>query len=442
MAGWHLKLPVSAHERIEVQVPLGSAAAGVPVELASAVRARARTAPLGPVVVLRTLRTVHLLRDRSGRVLAEVADDAVTTYSPEADDHVVDAWREWEVELVEGDRDLLVTTVHELHEAGAAVSGWPSKLAHALGQRLTAGSDTEGEPAGAGSAGAVLAAHLQAQRDDLLTYDPRVRRDEPDSVHKMRVATRQLRSALATFRPLLQDHAGEALRDELRWLGEILGEARDAEVARDRLVELVEAEAAELVAGPVGSRLEEDRVGAYRAAHREVLVVLYTERYFRLLDSLDALVDHLPLTESAARAAEEVLPARVRHEWKHLARAFRAAGKSPAGPGRDARLHETRKAAKRARYAAKAVSPALGRPAKRFARAAKDLQTLLGDHHDSVELRKVLRRVCAEAEAAGESGFTYGRLHALAQAQAEHLETQLPAAWARMSARKKRRWLG
>jgi hypothetical protein len=60
----------------------------------------------------------------------------------------------------------------------------------------------------------------------------------------------------------------------------------------------------------------------------------------------------------------------------------------------------------------------------------------MGDHHDCVELRRVLRRVRAEAEADGESGFGCGRLHALEQARADHLEAQLPAVWTRLSARK------
>jgi hypothetical protein len=44
--------------------------------------------------------------------------------------------------------------------------------------------------------------------------------------------------------------------------------------------------------------------------------------------------------------------------------------------------------------------------------------------------------VRAEAEADGESGFACGRLHALEQARADHLEAQLPAVWTRLSARK------
>jgi hypothetical protein len=58
-----------------------------------------------------------------------------------------------------------------------------------------------------------------------------------------------------------------------------------------------------------------------------------------------------------------------------------------------------------------------------------------GRHHDCVELRGVLRRVCAQAEADGESGFVYGRLHALEQARPYHREAQPPAVLTRPSAR-------
>jgi CHAD domain-containing protein len=441
-AGWHLKLPVSAQQRLEVHAPLGSPDGGVPAELVASVRARVRAEPLTPVVLVRTRRTAYLLRDAAGRVLAEVADDAVTSGSPEMGDGVVDAWREWEVELVEGDDDLLASAVQLLQAAGGAAPAWPSKLARALGDRLaTSGPAGERDREDADSAGAVLSEHLRAQRDALLACDPQVRRDEFDAVHQMRVATRHLRSALSTFSPLLVGDRGELVRAELGWLGEALGLARDAEVARARLAELVAVEPAELVVGPVGRRLEDDRTGAYRAARQEVLEALDSERYFLLLDALDALVDTPPLEAAAGKPAKAALPPLVRRDARRLARAVKAARTAPAGQGRDEHLHEARKAAKRARYAAEAVIPAIGRPAERFAGAAKELQTLLGDHHDSVELRRLLLRVCVEAEADGESGFTYGRLHALEQARAEGLEAQLPAAWARFAARRRQRWL-
>jgi CHAD domain-containing protein len=45
----------------------------------------------------------------------------------------------------------------------------------------------------------------------------------------MRVATRRLRSALATYRQLFDAQRTEPVRQELAWLGTALGKPRDAE---------------------------------------------------------------------------------------------------------------------------------------------------------------------------------------------------------------------
>lgn len=95
---------------------------------------------------------------------------------------------------------------------------------------------------------------------------------------------------------------------------------------------------------------------------------------------------------------------------------------------RDQLLREAHKAAKCARFAAEAVVPVVGRPAEKFARAAKDVQTLLGHHQDLVELGTVLQCVGAQAHLDGEDTFTYGRLHAIEQARAQRIEDRLPAA--------------
>src|SRR5215213_912440 len=88
-------------------------------------------------------------------------------------------------------------------------------------------------------------------------------------------------------------------------------------------------------------------------------------------------------------------------------------------PGRDAALHEVRKAAKRARYAAEVARPVLGRRAKAFARRVKAVQKVLGEHQDTVVIRGELRRIGVQAHLDGENGFSFGRLHALQQASAE-----------------------
>ena len=444
-AGWHLKLPVSADERIEVHAPLGADDEAVPGELAAAVRSRVRGASLAPVAVLHTRRTVRLLRDAGGSALAEVADDAVTSRAPGAGEVHLDSWREWEVELVAGDRGLLTAAAVLLSAAGGASSRWPSKLARALGDRLVATPEPEsGEP---GSAGALLGGFLRSRRDAVLARDPQVRRHEPDSVHQLRVATRQLRSALTTFAPLFSGEGegeGErrvALRDELGWIAGLLGVARDAEVSRARLAELVADEPPELVVGPVARRLDDDRAAASESGVAEVLAAMDSQRYFRLLDALDVFVDDPPFTALALGKAATVLPARVRRDANRLARAVRTARKAAPGPVRADLLHEARKAAKRARYSGELVTPAVGRPAMRFARAAEKLADLLGRHHDTVVLREVLVRVSVVAATNGESTFTYGRLHALEQAHAEQIDEQLPLLWEQVSSRRGRRWL-
>jgi CHAD domain-containing protein len=221
----------------------------------------------------------------------------------------------------------------------------------------------------------------------------------------------------------------------LGWLAELLGLARDAEVECQCLANLVANESADLVIGPVAERLDAHFAVIYRSAHNQVLEALNSERYLNLVEALDILIGDSPLKSAAAEPADEVMPELVRRDWKRLSRALAAAEHASPGPRRDLFLHETRKAAKRARCSAEAVIPVAGRPAKKFASAAKKLQTLLGERHDSVELREVLLKVGTEAHLDGQDSFTYGRLHAIKQARAKQIERKLPTAWDRVDAR-------
>ena len=72
--------------------------------------------------------------------------------------------------------------------------------------------------------------YLAAQVGVLQWLEAEVRDDKPDAVHKARVATRRLRSALRTFRPLLNRTVTDPLRREVQWLTGLLGAPRDAEV--------------------------------------------------------------------------------------------------------------------------------------------------------------------------------------------------------------------
>jgi CHAD domain-containing protein len=446
-AGWHLKLPAGDGARDEVHKPLGRATKTVPAALSTLVRVHVRDRSLAPVATLHTHRVVHRLLDAEGRVLAEVCDDAVTANAATTDGaDSVSAWREWEIELVDGPPGLLEAAAQQLSSVGAAPGSAPSKLARVLGDRLPQPSaEPEPPPVDSlridGPAAAVVHARLREQVAAVKLQDPAVRRDEPDSVHQMRVALRRLRSALATFRPLLDREVTDPLRDEAKWIAGLLGEARDAEVIGARLGDVIGAEPAELVLGPVAARLEHQLSGTYRDSLARSVEAMDSSRYFTLLDNLDQLIASPPWTERAAEPAHDVLPARVRHDWRRLRRLVDEADDATEPGQREERLHEVRKAAKRVRYAAETLVPVYGKPASRLVKATKKVQSVLGDHHDSVVAQPLLRQLGVQAHLDGENGFTYGRLHALEQARAAETERLYTKAWRKASRKKLRRWL-
>jgi CHAD domain-containing protein len=414
----------------------------VPDALRALARAAARGADLAPVARLRTARSVYRLTgtgpDGAEVVLAEVADDRVVAEAFGSDGEVT-AWRELEVELVDGDPDLLGVVERELLESGAQPGMSASKLARALGARL-APRPARPRLRKKSAAGLVVGAALRDHVEELTGQDPRVRLDEPDSVHQMRVATRRLRSLLAAYRPLYDRSVAEPVRGELKWLGGVLGAARDAEVLRERLRAAVAEEPDELVLGPVAARIDTEFTKTYREAHEQVVAALDSPRYLALLESLDALVTSPPWTDRAGRPATREVPRRVRRTWGRVRDATRHSAAVPAA-GRAEALHEVRKAAKRARYASEAVQPLFGSPAKRFGSQMKAVQTHLGELQDSVAARGVLRTVAVRAFLAGENSFTYGRLDAREQANGAAVTQGFDPVWAKASSRRLRRWL-
>ncbi|WCI09078.1 CHAD domain-containing protein [Arthrobacter sp. OVS8] len=116
----------------------------------------------------------------------------------------------------------------------------------------------------------MLLSYLRQQVEALKKHDPGVRENAPDAVHQLRVAARRMRSVLATFRKLADPDVTGSLRSELQWLAGTVGEARDNEVMRARLLELIGAEPPELLLGPVAKNVEEHFDAAARRAGRRV----------------------------------------------------------------------------------------------------------------------------------------------------------------------------
>lgn len=277
-------------------------------------------------------------------------------------------------------------------------------------------------------ASALLLSYLDDQVRALREQSRRVRQDEPDSVHQMRIALRRLRAVLATYRKLLDPDVVAHLRGELTWLAGESGRARDAQVLHERLTHLLDDQPADLVVGPVRQRIGDALHADLQAGRQELLRSLDSERHDRLLDALDGLLADPPLTPRASKPAHTTIPRLVNRAGKRLRRAVDAAA-GTEGPERDAALHEVRKCAKRLRYAAEVAAPIHPKRAVKLSEAAHDLQRLLGAHHDSAVARDLLLRLGAEAHRRGESDLTYGRLHALEEEAAAELDTRFRQAW-------------
>lgn len=417
-AGWHLKLPAAGEGRRERHRPLGRAA-NPPKALLEPVAGVLRGAPVVPVATLRTHRTATVLRSDDGRALAEVADDVVTATAPAAapeEDAEVLSWREVEVELGDGDADLLTAAVGALTAAGARPSATASKAGRVLAGRLSAGEPRIPGPTRKGrpSGGQVVLTAIAAQVTELQAADVLLRTGGPDAVHRMRLAARRLCSLLTV--PVLDEEAARSLRAELAELRSCLSTVRDDEVALVRLRTAVSEQPEELVLGPVAARIQQAALRAAAAGTAQALEVVGYRRYRELLDRLHALLQDPPLSAAAATDAGKVLRRALGSDARRLRR--RTERVQSDGAVDDAAWHAVRTAAERTRDVAALARPVLGRPAKELDRRLRELLDVLGDRQDAVGARELCRRLGTAAFAAGENAWSYGRLHALEEAAA------------------------
>ncbi len=438
--GWHLKLPVGGDSRDELRMPVGRSRRKPPATLVALTRVHARGAALVPVAQLNTRRRRWVLADPDGHALAELVEDQVSAHTMGEQTRAV-SWREVEVELADhGQVGLLDRIERRLLALGAQRSRSGSKLGRLLADEVSA-RPAEPELGATSSAGDVVLAYLRTQVDQLRRYDPLVRRDAPDAVHQMRVAARRMRSALQAFRRVIDRDRTRELTAELKWVAGELSAARDSEVMAQRFASMVADLPDEMVLGPVAASITRSFERSQADARKVALAALDSDRYLALHDTIDALLADPPLRRAATRSARRALPKDVARAYRRMESGMRDVDSAPAGEPRDVALHETRKAAKRLRYATETAKPALGKPAARLQRRLKMVQKLLGEHQDTVVSRPVLRELAGQAHLDGGNGFTYGLMHAAETARAEHAERELPAAWKRMRQPNNTAWL-
>jgi CHAD domain-containing protein len=433
--GWTVKLPQPGDGVLVVrdELTFEGGPAKPPEPALDMVRAYVRTASVRVAVRLQTVRTATQIEDDNGKPLAELVDDEVSVLDGR---RVAARFREVEVEMASGADDTALRPVVE--RLAAAGAGEPSSLPKAVRALLPrSGMPAEvvtGDPRPSSTVIEVVRSALALSVLRILRHDAGVRLgDDPEAVHQARVATRRLRSDLRTFRSLLDPAWTHELRDELGWLGGELGVVRDLDVLGERLrAEILSLSDADAETAP---KLLDRVRSAHDAARAGLLSAMREPRYLWLLDrAVAAAGEPAVVPEAAQERAVDAMGALMRGPWSHLVRACDDLGPSSS----DAELHDARIRAKRVRYAAEALIPVFGKPAKRFARRAESLQGVLGEHQDAVMAIAWLRQQAGGTTA--RVAFTAG---ALAGVEARHqagARAAWPEAWRRLSSKKVRFW--
>ncbi len=434
-AGWTVKLPEGDEgpALVRREVSFEGGAARIPTGVLDLLRAYVRNSPLQGVARLRTHRRGVELCDAEGRTVAEVVDDEVSVLQGA---RMTARFREVEVEVNDDAApELLGAVVDRLQAAGAGTPDPTPKLVRALGARALeppelAPVDVDREDSTLDAVRAGLVGSVAR----MLAHDPGVRIGEhPRDVHQLRVATRRLRSDLRTFRPVLDPEWAEPLRDELKWLADQLSGVRDADVLEQRLrrqaAELPDPDAPGL--DPLLAKLGTER----EAARRHLREALASDRYANLLERLTTGALAPPFAGDAGAAASHVLPELANRPWRDLRKAVDELSPDPAPE----QLHRVRIRAKRARYAAEAAAPVVGKKARKFAKSVADVQTVLGDLQDAVVAEAWLREAAASTPAP--EALAAGELISIQRAERAASRDAWPAAWKRVDRKKLRSWL-
>lgn len=254
--------------------------------------------------------------------------------------------------------------------------------------------------------------------------DQRVRRQEPDSVHQMRVAARKLRSALKAFKPLFDEEWAEALRTELGWAAGELGASRDTEVIAERLerhsLDLNTADA-QRVQAALAPYLE----ARAQEAREHAMSFLDTERHDQLLNTLVEAAKNPQLTSLADLPAREVLPELVTSSFRKLERQVHELRMD--GPAET--WHKARITAKRVRYSADALKTVFGGPAQRLDLAMSEITDILGDHQDACIAQDLLKELAGTEGIDGPTGFSLGLAHEREYETEIHDRTEFERVW-------------
>ncbi|THD62155.1 CYTH and CHAD domain-containing protein [Phenylobacterium sp.] len=362
-----------------------------------------RGADLRPAFNVRISRRQRTLRYRGARI--EIALDQGEVSGGEQKSPICEV----ELELKSGDPAALFALARELSAAAPLYLAFDSKAAR--GQALVAGEPAAARKTGQVtlSDGATVGAAFQAVARAALAQiaaNAAVLRTAPaaEAVHQLRVGVRRVRSALSTFKPILDDDGLETLRADLKWLARSCDRARNLDVFADETLRPAE----DGDAPPAGLPALRDCIDlARRAAWDQAAEACAAERFRALMIDATAWVE----TGDWRASPETQAPIRpfARRALKRHLRKLQKLGRTARG-GDDVARHHLRIEAKKLRYAAEALIDLFGeKRAHRYLRHLKALQEALGTLNDLVTAEPLIAALALPSDAAFAAGELVGR---------------------------------
>jgi len=238
-----------------------------------------------------------------------------------------------------------------------------------------------------------FAAILKHDYEHLLDWEATARSwDDIEGVHQVRVALRRLRSALRVFRSAIPRAVTDVWADEMRWLANQLGPARDMDVFIAEGLDVV----ADKLPLPGREKLlllaQSRRAGGYET----VIAMLDGERYAGFKKRLGAWLEAqgwltAELSDKHRQRLEDNIVLFARQVLDKQERAVLATG-SNVDQNSPQEMHRLRIECKKLRYAAEFFNP-LFSAMEDFIAHLKGLQDLLGIMHDVAVMHDLLEEL-------------------------------------------------
>ena len=416
---WQLKLPLMKNRQ---EVEIVGRQSRPPTTFLDLLFLHLGRRRLVPVATLRVWRSgIRVCTDK--HPMADVTLDYVSVVK---NGTVLLRFRELEIEQVNGNDSTLPDLEGQLRQAGAQDHDGRPKLFRALSLPTP---NLEPSPAVDAPAVDHVKWALAHHTGWLFAHDPGVRLGrESESLHQMRTATRQLRAILRAAKPLFVPEWADSLQNELRWLGQLLGPARDLDVqlayfrgesaaldARDRrpLEEFI-------------THLEAER----NKIHGVLLGEMTSARYIDLTRRLEQ-AKHDPIVVETTITLNDL----AKSAFTKLRKAIRRLESF----SNNARLHEIRIKTKRARYAGQLAALADGKAVARFIKTAGTVQDVLGMHQDAIQAEAHVRAFLKHSTNV-RAAFVAGRMVERQRERREQAKKKIRTLWKKLLKRGEKAW--